>query len=47
MEQGYAQRLRVPDAANQVVDTQNTLLQAVTAGRVYAAALTDISLNGS
>jgi polar amino acid transport system substrate-binding protein len=34
-----------PQANIQVFDTQNTLLQAVTAGRVDAAALTNISLN--
>jgi polar amino acid transport system substrate-binding protein len=45
VEQGYAQDSGVPDAQIQVFDTQNTLLQAVTAGRVDAAALTNISLN--
>lgn len=45
VEQGYAQKSGVPDAQIQVVDTQNTLLQAVTAGRVDAGALTNISLN--
>jgi len=45
VEQGYAQKSGVPDGQIQVVDTQNTLLQAVTAGRVDAAALTNISLN--
>jgi polar amino acid transport system substrate-binding protein len=45
VEQGYAQQSGVPDGNVQVFDTQNTLLQAVTAGRVDAAALTNISLN--
>jgi polar amino acid transport system substrate-binding protein len=45
VEQGYAQKSGVPDAQIQVVDTQNTLLQAVSAGRVDAGALTNISLN--
>jgi polar amino acid transport system substrate-binding protein len=45
VEQGYAQQSGVPDGNIQVFDTQNTLLQAVTAHRVDAAALTNISLN--
>jgi polar amino acid transport system substrate-binding protein len=45
VEQGYAQKSGVPDAQIQVFDTQNTLLQAVAANRVDAAALTNISLN--
>ncbi|WP_232664191.1 ectoine/hydroxyectoine ABC transporter substrate-binding protein EhuB [Pseudonocardia sp. TRM90224] len=45
VEQGYAQKSGVPDAQIQVFDTQNTLLQAITAGRADAAALTNISLN--
>jgi polar amino acid transport system substrate-binding protein len=45
VEQGYAQKSGVPDSQIQVFDTQNTLLQAVTANRVDAAALTNISLN--
>jgi polar amino acid transport system substrate-binding protein len=45
VEQGYAQKSGVPDGQVQAFDTQNTLLQAVTAGRVDAAALTNISLN--
>lgn len=45
VEQGYAQSSGIPDAQIQVFDTQNTLLQAVTAGRADAAALTNISLN--
>jgi polar amino acid transport system substrate-binding protein len=45
VEQGYAQQSGVPDSQIQVFDAQNTLLQAVTANRVDAAALTNISLN--
>jgi polar amino acid transport system substrate-binding protein len=45
VEQGYAQKSGIPDGQIQVYDTQNTLLQAVTAGRADAAALTNISLN--
>lgn len=45
VEQGYAQKSGVPDSQIQVFDAQNTLLQAVTANRVDAAALTNISLN--
>ncbi|MFR9800724.1 ectoine/hydroxyectoine ABC transporter substrate-binding protein EhuB [Pseudonocardia sp. RS010] len=45
VEQGYAQSAGVPDGQIQVFDAQNTLLQAVTADRVDAAALTNISLN--
>ncbi|WP_214370114.1 ectoine/hydroxyectoine ABC transporter substrate-binding protein EhuB [Pseudonocardia sp. H11422] len=45
VEQGYAQQSGVPEGQIQVFDTQNTLLQAVTAGRADAAALTNISLN--
>ncbi|GAA4674693.1 ectoine/hydroxyectoine ABC transporter substrate-binding protein EhuB [Pseudonocardia yuanmonensis] len=45
VEQGYAQKSGVPDSQIQVFDSQNTLLQAVTADRVDAAALTNISLN--
>ncbi|WP_211261551.1 ectoine/hydroxyectoine ABC transporter substrate-binding protein EhuB [Pseudonocardia acaciae] len=45
VEQGYAQKSGVPDGQVQAFDTQNTLLQAVTAGRADAAALTNISLN--
>ncbi len=36
VEQGYAEKSGVPAAQIQVVDTQNTLLQAVTAGRADA-----------
>lgn len=45
VEQGYAQKSGIPDSQIQVVDTQNTLLQAITAGRADAGALTNISLN--
>lgn len=45
VEQGYAQKSGLPDSQIQAFDTQNTLLQAVTAGRADAAALTNISLN--
>jgi polar amino acid transport system substrate-binding protein len=44
VEQGYAQAAGVPAGNISPFDDQNALLQAVTAGRVYAAALTDISL---
>jgi polar amino acid transport system substrate-binding protein len=45
VEQGYAADSGVPESQIQVFDAQNTLLQAVTANRVDAAALTNISLN--
>ncbi|MBC3193605.1 ectoine/hydroxyectoine ABC transporter substrate-binding protein EhuB [Pseudonocardia sp. C8] len=45
VEQGYATDSGVPEAQIQVLDAQNSLLQAVTAGRADAAALTNISLN--
>jgi polar amino acid transport system substrate-binding protein len=45
VEQGYAQKSGIPGSQIQVADTQNTLLQAVTAGRADAGALTNISLN--
>lgn len=45
VEQGYAQKSGIPDGQIQVVDTQNTLLQAIAAGRADAGALTNISLN--
>jgi polar amino acid transport system substrate-binding protein len=45
VEQGYAQKSGIPDSQVQVTDTQNNLLQAVTAGRADAGALTNISLN--
>lgn len=44
VEQGYAEAAGVPTANIQVLPDQNALLQAVTSGRVAAAALTDISL---
>jgi polar amino acid transport system substrate-binding protein len=44
VEQGYAQSAGVPPGNISPFDDQNALLQAVTAGRTYAAALTDISL---
>lgn len=45
VEQGYAEKNGVTTANIVVLPDQNALLQAVTDGRVYAAALTDISLN--
>lgn len=45
VEQGYATDSGVPEGQTQVLDAQNSLLQAVTAGRADAAALTNISLN--
>lgn len=45
VEQGYAEESGVPAGQIQVLDAQNSLLQAVTAGRADAAALTNISLN--
>jgi polar amino acid transport system substrate-binding protein len=45
VEQGYATDSGVPAAQVQALGTQNDLLQAVAAGRVDAAALTNISLN--
>jgi polar amino acid transport system substrate-binding protein len=45
VEQDYAEAAGVPTGNIQVFETQNALLQAVTDGRVYCAALTDISLN--
>jgi polar amino acid transport system substrate-binding protein len=44
VEQGYAETSGVPAGNISVYDDQNALLQAVTSGRAYAAALTDISL---
>jgi polar amino acid transport system substrate-binding protein len=44
VEQGYAQSAGVPAGNISAFDDQNALLQAVTSGRAYAAALTDISL---
>ncbi|MGI9000178.1 MAG: ectoine/hydroxyectoine ABC transporter substrate-binding protein EhuB [Pseudonocardia sp.] len=45
VEQGYATDSGVPEGQIQVLDQQNALLQAVTAGRADCAALTNISLN--
>lgn len=45
VEQGYAKQSGVPDGQVQAFDTQNSLLQAVSTGRVDAGALTNISLN--
>lgn len=45
VEKGYAHDSGVPDGQVQTFDTQNAMLQAVTSGRVYCAALTDISLH--
>ncbi|WP_219416171.1 ectoine/hydroxyectoine ABC transporter substrate-binding protein EhuB [Pseudonocardia nigra] len=45
VEQDYAEAAGVQTGNIQVFETQNALLQAVTDGRVYCAALTDISLN--
>lgn len=45
VEQGYAEDSGVPAGNIQPYPDQNALLQAVTAGRAYCAALTDISLN--
>jgi polar amino acid transport system substrate-binding protein len=44
VEQGYAQSAGVPAGNISPFEDQNALLQAVTSGRAYAAALTDISL---
>jgi polar amino acid transport system substrate-binding protein len=44
VEQGYAEDAGVPSGNISVYDDQNALLQAVTSGRAYAAALTEISL---
>ncbi|MTD57525.1 ectoine/hydroxyectoine ABC transporter substrate-binding protein EhuB [Amycolatopsis pithecellobii] len=44
VEKGYATAAGVPDSNIQTLDTQDNMLRAVTTGRVYAAALTDISL---
>lgn len=45
VEQDYAEAGGVPAGNIDVFDSQQALLQAVTTGRNYAAALTDISLN--
>ncbi|HJQ48063.1 MAG TPA: ectoine/hydroxyectoine ABC transporter substrate-binding protein EhuB [Amycolatopsis sp.] len=44
VEKGYATSAGVSDSQITTLDTQDNMLRAVTAGRVYAAALTDISL---
>ncbi|TVT57674.1 ectoine/hydroxyectoine ABC transporter substrate-binding protein EhuB [Amycolatopsis rhizosphaerae] len=44
VEKGYATAAGVPEGNIETLDTQDNLLRAVTAGRVYCAALTDISL---
>jgi polar amino acid transport system substrate-binding protein len=44
VEQGYAESAGVAAGNISAYDDQNALLQAVTSGRAYAAALTDISL---
>lgn len=44
VEQTYAQQLGVPQQQTLALSDQNALLQAVVEGRVYAAALTNISL---
>lgn len=44
VEQMYAQQLGVPQDQTLALPDQNALLQAVVQGRVYAAALTNISL---
>ncbi|MHA6627661.1 ectoine/hydroxyectoine ABC transporter substrate-binding protein EhuB [Pseudonocardia sichuanensis] len=45
VEQGYATDSGVPEGNIQVLQDQNSLLQAVTTGRAQCAALTNISLN--
>ncbi|WP_236794939.1 ectoine/hydroxyectoine ABC transporter substrate-binding protein EhuB [Amycolatopsis sp. GM8] len=44
VEKGYATGAGVSDGDIETLDTQDNMLRAVTTGRVYAAALTDISL---
>lgn len=44
VEKGYATGAGVADSQIQTLDTQDNMLRAVTTGRVYCAALTDISL---
>lgn len=44
VEKGFATAAGVPESNIETLDTQDNMLRAVTAGRVYAAALTDISL---
>jgi polar amino acid transport system substrate-binding protein len=44
VEKGYATEAGVPASQIQTLDTQDNMLRAVTTGRAYCAALTDISL---
>lgn len=44
VEKGYATGAGVPEGNITTLDTQDNMLRSVTAGRVYCAALTDISL---
>lgn len=44
VEKGYATGAGVAEGDIETLDTQDNMLRAVTTGRVYAAALTDISL---
>lgn len=45
VEKGYAEAAGVPEGNIQTLDTQDSMLRSVIDGRVYCAALTDISLN--
>jgi polar amino acid transport system substrate-binding protein len=45
VEKGYATSAGVPEDQITTLDTQDNMLRAVADGRVYAAALSDISLN--
>lgn len=45
VEEGYATAAGVSEDQIQVLDTQDSMLRSVLDGRVYCAALTDISLN--
>ncbi|EHR52296.1 ectoine/hydroxyectoine ABC transporter solute-binding protein [Saccharomonospora marina XMU15] len=45
VEKGYAEAAGVPEGNIQTLDTQDSMLRSVVDGRVYCAALTDISLN--
>src|SRR2546423_526185 len=44
VEKGYATDAGVPESQIETLDSQDNMLRAVTDGRVYCAALTDISL---
>ncbi|MEW2507121.1 ectoine/hydroxyectoine ABC transporter substrate-binding protein EhuB [Amycolatopsis sp. CA-161197] len=44
VEKGYATSAGVPESQIETLDSQDNMLRAVVDGRVYAAALTDISL---